>query len=1089
MDEHYNSLPSLERLTIGDMERPALDDRSYKVITLSNKLEALLIRDADTDKASAALDVNVGSFSDAKDLPGTAHAVEHLLFMGTEKYPKENEYHQYLTSHSGHSNAYTAGTSTNYYFEVAASSSKTSTPTPADAEATNDSPLYGALDRFAQFFIKPLFLEDTLDRELRAVDSENKKNLQSDNWRLHQLHKSLSNPAHPYCHFSTGNYQTLHDEPLARGVRIRDEFIKFYDTHYSANRMKLVVLGRESLEQLEAWVQELFAPVKNKDLPRNRWDGVPLYTDKELLTQLFAKPVCDMKTLDIYFPYPDEEQYYESQPSHYLGHLIGYEGPGSILAYLKGKGWVTGLGAGASSLCPGSSYYSITIKLTEEGIKHYQEITEVVFQYIAMLREAPPQQQYHEELKKMSEVNFRFKQKSPASKTTSRLSAVMQRPYPRDRLLSGPSLVRKFEPEAIKKGLEYLSPDNFRIIITSQDFPGDWDQKEKWYGTEYRYERIPDEFLQRIVKAANAGSKERVPELHLPHSNEFIPTRLEVEKREVEKPLKAPKLLRNDDLVRVWFKKDDQFWVPKANLYVTLRTPHVSTTPRNSMLTQLYHALVQDALNEYAYDAEVAGLDYYISSNSTGLSVHLVGYNDKMAVLLEKVMRSMKELEVRDDRFVVIKERLLRTYKNWEFQLPYYQVGNYSRWLTSEAGWINEQYLAELQHISAEEVRSFFPQLIHQMHIETFAHGNVHREDALRFTDLVESILRPRKYPPSQWRVQRSLILPPGSNFVYERFLKDPANINHCIEYNLYVGDYCDRVLKAKATLFGQIADEPCFDQLRTKEQLGYVVFSGVRMGSASIRWRVLVQSEKHPKYLEGRIDAFLAALGKQLKEMTPEKFQKHKTSLINKHLERDKNLSQESGRLWGHITCEYFDFEIQDTNVCHIEQTTQEEIVQFFEQYISPESSERAKLSVHLLAQGLPHTIAVDDKLPKPIPELLNLLTKFFDTQGIKVDSELLKQRLHSVNAEGQNLEPMARAVLSYLVEDAKVPEEQAKDVMTQALALIPEAKEENLTEGTAKTAVPITDVRSFKASLPVSHGPQPVKDLSEFEDIEAKL
>jgi len=52
---------------------------------LPNKLEALLIHDPDTDKASAAMDVNIGSFSDSADLPGMAHAVEHLLFMGTKK--------------------------------------------------------------------------------------------------------------------------------------------------------------------------------------------------------------------------------------------------------------------------------------------------------------------------------------------------------------------------------------------------------------------------------------------------------------------------------------------------------------------------------------------------------------------------------------------------------------------------------------------------------------------------------------------------------------------------------------------------------------------------------------------------------------------------------------------------------------------------------------------------------------------------------------------------------------------------------------------------------------------------------------------
>lgn len=67
------------------LDKPLLDTRSYRVVKLPNQLEALLIHDEDTDKASAAMDVNVGSFSDVKELPGIAHAVEHLLFMGTEK--------------------------------------------------------------------------------------------------------------------------------------------------------------------------------------------------------------------------------------------------------------------------------------------------------------------------------------------------------------------------------------------------------------------------------------------------------------------------------------------------------------------------------------------------------------------------------------------------------------------------------------------------------------------------------------------------------------------------------------------------------------------------------------------------------------------------------------------------------------------------------------------------------------------------------------------------------------------------------------------------------------------------------------------
>lgn len=282
--------------------------------------------------------------------------------MGTKKYPVENDYNQYLQAHSGSSNAYTATTSTNYHFEVSAKPANDEEPS-----ATNPSPLLGALDRFAQFFVEPLFLANTLDRELRAVDSENKKNLQSDTWRLHQLDKSISNPKHPYCHFSTGNVDTLKTIPESRGENIRQKFIEFYEKHYSANRMKLVVLGREPLDVLEAWVSEFFAEVKDQDLQPNRWPREVPFTQEQLGNICWAKPVMDSRELSLSFPFLDEDLLFETQPSRYLSHLIGHEGPGSIMAYIKSKGWANGLSAGAYAVCSGTpGLFECQIRLTPE---------------------------------------------------------------------------------------------------------------------------------------------------------------------------------------------------------------------------------------------------------------------------------------------------------------------------------------------------------------------------------------------------------------------------------------------------------------------------------------------------------------------------------------------------------------------------------------------------------------------------------------------------------------------------------------------------------------------------------------------------
>jgi insulysin len=452
------------------------------------------------------------------------------------------------------------------------------------------------------------------------------------------------------------------------------------------------------------------------------------------------------------------------------------------------------------------------------------------------------------------------------------------------------------------------------MTVVSQKFPGTWKQKEKWYGTEYTYEKIPADFLAEIKHAATSTLKNRLVELHLPHENQFIPTKLEVEKKDMKEPAIAPKLIRNDELVRTWYKKDDQFWVPKANLFVNCRNTLPGATAENNLKARLYTDVVRDALEEYSYDAELAGLDYSVSSHSMGIEISVSGYNDKLSVLLEKVLVTMRDLVVKEDRFEIIKERVLRRLKNWDFQQPYNQVGDYTRWLNKEKGYINEQILAELHHLTAADIQQFYPHLLRQMHIETFVHGNLYKEDALKLSDLIESILKPRVLPQTQWPISRSLVYPPGGNFVYHKTLKDPANVNHCIEYLLYVGDKSVRELGAKTFLLDQMTHEPAFDQLRTKEQLGYVVFSGARTTSTTIGYRFIIQSEKTPDYLESRIDSFLVTFADTLEKMSESEFEGHKRSLITKRLEKLKNLDQESSRLWSYIDSEYFDFELGES-------------------------------------------------------------------------------------------------------------------------------------------------------------------------------
>ena len=887
---------------------------------------------------------------------------------------------------------------------------------------------------------------------------------------------------------------------------MRKEFIQFHDKHYSANRMKLVVLGKESLDELETWVAELFAGVHNKDLPQKRWDGLKPLTKDELMTQIFAKPVMDQRTLDICFPYQDEEKLYESQPSRYISHLIGHEGPGSILAYTKAKGWVNGLDAGPSSVCPGAALFQISIKLTEEGLKVYREVVEVVFQYLSLIKESPPQEWVVDEVKGMSEVDFKFQEKSSASNFVRTMCSTMQKPLPRKWLLSSTDLIRKFDRNAISTALGYLRADNYRLTIVSQQYPGEWPMKEKWYGTDYKVEPISPEFAAAVKKAEEVTSKDRIPELHLPHRNEFVPSKLTVEKKEIAETLKTPKLIRNDELVRTWWKKDDKFWVPRANVFVTLRNPLAAALPSSSVKTRIFCQLVKDALGEYSYDAEIAGLEYELGDYYVGIGIDVSGYNDKISVLLEKVLVTMRDLEVKPDRFKIVKERLLRGYRNWDFQQPYNQVGEFTTWLGSDRAWINEQYLAEVSHLTPEDISSFYPQLLRQVHLEVLCHGNIYKEDALQITDLVESTLKPRVLPVTQWQMARNLILPPGSDYTFKRKLGDPANVNHCIEYYVFVGDVVDRVLRAKLLLLGQMTEEAGFDQLRTKEQLGYIVFTGVKLQATTMGYRVIIQSERPAEYLEERINAFLAHFGKSLQAMSTEDFESHKSSLIAKRLEKIKNLDQESSRFWSHISNEYLDFLSREHDVSHLKPLTKSDLIEFFNYYIDPTSPSRAKLSVHMIAQSSPKEVAGNISPAKQKETLSTTLGKYLSVMGIDTDQEKLSECLAGVDVAGGDQAGIIDAVARYLEEDTEMAEEEAKEVLAQGQQLLgtilpglgiqvkPSVDGvdgvEDLPEAPpVKKTTLIENVRAFKAGLQLTTGRKPVTDLSEFLDTEPKL
>ena len=259
------------------------------------------------------------------------------------------------------------------------------------------------------------------------------------------------------------------------------------------------------------------------------------------------------------------------------------------------------------------------------------------------------------------------------------------------------------------------------------------------------------------------------------------------------------------------------------------------------------------------------------------------------------------------------------------------------------------------------------PQLLSRLSVECLVHGNVVKDDALAWSRMVEETLRSDPVPAAELPPPRCLLPARGSNDVLRVDVPDPDNLNSAVEFLVYVGDDAYQQLRVRLQLYAQMAQENCFDTLRTKEQLGYLCQSSIRGSVGFQGFRVAVQSERDAGYVESRIEAWLASFREHVANLPDAEFESHRTSLINRKLEDVKNLSGETNLYWSHIHSGYYDFdrsacadvscsliEAERKDATEIAKLTKADIVAFADQYLVGSSSSRAKLAVHMRSQRI---------------------------------------------------------------------------------------------------------------------------------------
>ncbi|CAF2967042.1 unnamed protein product [Rotaria sp. Silwood2] len=149
--------------------------------------------------------------------------------------------------------------------------------------------------------------------------------------------------------------------------------------------------------------------------------------------------------------------------------------------------------------------------------------------------------------------------------------------------------------------------------------------------------------------------------------------------------------------------------------------------------------------------------------------------------------------------------------------------------------------------------------------------------------------------------------------------------------------------------LFCHLVDEPCFDQLRTKEQLGYVVSAGTRRSRGVQGFRVIVQSAREPDYINQRIELFIDSIKEYISTMPDELFKKQREGYMVKKVEVPKKMHSQGNKFWNEITNHQFCFDRPQLEVEIIKTLERNDLLRFYDHYISPHSIYRRKLALHV--------------------------------------------------------------------------------------------------------------------------------------------
>lgn len=881
------------------LQTPSLQERKMAKFQLDNGLKVIVVSDPLLDKSGAALAVGSGSLAEPTSSPGLAHFLEHMLFMGTEKYPDENIYWNFITNHGGQANAFTDNDRTVYMFSI-----------------SNDAFL-PALDQFSQFFISPLFNPAGVAREMHAVDQEYRRYVTSDDWRVMGLIQALSNPASPLSRFTVGNLDTL-------AKVTQSELKEWWAANYSASIMTLLIYSPLPAPVLKKAVVEDFSAISSHAVtaPVVKETFDPLYTGKRILVH----SIQNARALYISFDLP--AIYY--QQARLLEEALSDASAKSLLQLLRKKGL-----ADTIETVDGKAYDRLSllvkITLTEKGEEQVDEVLQDFFGTLSYFEGVGISHNYFDQWQKATALAYSFQSPQDVFRTLMQQGADLLdesvATFPTNTVL-----LADYNPEKLRAMLQLMKAKEAYIIqLSPQNITG---ESEKWFGAVYKVEAFPDGFVENLSRA-----KERA--VALPETNPYLPHNLELVASQGSTLI--PEKLDQDEGCLLYFFADHQFNLPKTTAILHIKPKKEwSLGARSAVIRDLQIAAASYKLQPELFLAHEAGLAIKFEEKDGAFLLKVTGFSESLIPCLETISKTFKNVALTPLEFETVKSTLLQSYLGALSDEPFQQGTALIKETLSKSVASYDKKAKILEKLTFAQFESASEKMLKNLQLEGILFGNTTITEAKTLCHALKEILQTLPfddvYIPAYFEERKGPVL-------YKKEISQLGNFAALI-----IQDGCFSLEKeASLALLTRGLTEPFFTELRSKQQTGYIVKNMSPTILGTLAEVLFVQSTTYdPEELLFRFELFLEGFN-----LDEEHFNALKASYIEElkapeksPLERAEKLDKMAFSLQG-------DFAWYEKRIKATEDLSFERFKSFYQSFLARSNQQRIALLLKGQQQG----------------------------------------------------------------------------------------------------------------------------------------